>query len=163
MPGPGANIVPDHASAAVVIRVVSDLAETRALAMSALDGVEVEVFADTPALRLHAIDGFKTSIVKYTTDIPKLSNWGRALLIGPGSIRHAHTADERIPKREILEAIGIYDRLARSLKGDSGPAPLMARQQRTERRPNRCGTAFEFSTPHAPSWPRPPLGPHRHS
>lgn len=120
--GPGANIVPDHASAAVVIRVVSDLAETTALAMSALDGVEVEVFADTPALRLHAIDGFKTSIVKYTTDIPKLSNWGRALLIGPGSIRHAHTADERIPKREILEAIGIYDRLARSLKGDSGPA-----------------------------------------
>ena len=120
--GPGANIIPDHASAAVVIRVVADLAETKALAMSALEGVEVEVFADTPALRLHGIDGFETSIVKYTTDIPKLSNWGRALLIGPGSIRHAHTTEERIPKREILEAIGIYDRLTRSLKGDPGAA-----------------------------------------
>ena len=120
--GPGANIIPDHASAGVVIRVVADLAETKALAMSALDGVEVEVFADTPALRLHGIDGFETSIVKYTTDIPKLSNWGRALLIGPGSIRHAHTAEERIPKREILEAIGIYDRLTRSLKRDAGSA-----------------------------------------
>ncbi len=120
--GPGANIVADHASAGVLIRVVSDLSETKALAMAALDGLEVEVFADTAALLLHGIDGFKTSIVKYTTDIPKLSNWGSPLLIGPGSIHHAHTVDERIPKREIVEAIGIYERLARSLKAESGAA-----------------------------------------
>ena len=99
----------------MVIRIVADLAETKALAMSALDGAEVDVFSYTPALRLVGIEDFKTSIVKYTTDIPKLSNWGRPLLIGPGSIHHAHTVDERIPKRQIQEAIGLYIRLARSL------------------------------------------------
>ncbi len=117
--GPAANIVADYASAAVVIRVVSDIKELTALAMSVLDGVDVEFFSQTPALRLHRVEGFETSIVKYTTDIPKLTNWGRPLLIGPGSIRHAHTVEERIPKAQIREAIALYERLARSLK-DSG-------------------------------------------
>ena len=121
--GPAANIVADHASASVVIRIVADLAETEALAMSALEGVDVEVFSYTPALRLHALDGFETSIVKYTTDIPKLTNWGRPLLIGPGSIHHAHTLGERIPKAQIAEAIALYERLARSLKGLDAAAP----------------------------------------
>ena len=115
--GPAANIVADYATASVVIRVVSDLEELKALAMSALEGVEVEIFSCTPALRLHGIEGFETSIVKYTTDIPKLTNWGRPLLIGPGSIHHAHTVEERIPKAQILEAIVLYKRLVRSLKG----------------------------------------------
>ncbi len=115
--GPAANIVADYAVASVVIRVVADLAATKALAFSALDGVDVEVFSYTPALRLHALEGFETSIVKYTTDIPKLTNWGRPLLVGPGSIHHAHTVDERIPKAQIVEAIDLYKRLALSLKG----------------------------------------------
>ena len=116
--GPAANIIADYASASVVIRIVADLAETKDLAMSALDDVEVEVFSYTPALHLVGVDGFETSIVKYTTDIPKLTNWGRPLLIGPGSIHHAHCVDERIAKRQIEEAIGLYVRLARSLKQD---------------------------------------------
>lgn len=120
--GPAANIISDYASASVVVRIVADLAETEKLAMSVLDGVDVEVFSYTPALRLHGIEGFETSIVKYTTDIPKLSDWGRPLLIGPGSIHYAHTAEERIPKRQIEEAIEIYARLARSLKASEGPA-----------------------------------------
>lgn len=114
--GPAMNVVADYASSQVLIRVVSDLDALEALAMSALDGVEVEILARTPALRLQGMDGFETTIVKYTTDIPKLSNWGRPLLIGPGSIHHAHTADERIEKRQITEAVGLYERLARSLK-----------------------------------------------
>ncbi len=120
--GPAANIIADYASASVVIRVVADLEETKTLAMSALAGVDVQIFSHTPALRLHRIDGFETSIVKYTTDIPKLSDWGRPLLIGPGSIHYAHTTEERIPKREIEEAIGLYVRLARSLKNPSASA-----------------------------------------
>ena len=120
--GPAANIIADYASASVVVRIVGDLAETERLAMSVLDGVEVEVFSYTPALRLHKIEGFETSIVKYTTDIPKLSDWGRPLLIGPGSIHYAHTEEERIPKREIVEAIEIYTRLARSLQASEGLA-----------------------------------------
>ncbi len=114
--GPAANIVADHASADVVIRVVADIEKTEALAMAALGGLDVEVFARTPSLRLVGVDGFETSVVKYTTDIPKLSNWGRPLLIGPGSIHHAHTRDERISKAEIVQAIDLYQRLTLSLK-----------------------------------------------
>lgn len=117
--GPVANVVAEYASASVMIRVVSDIAELKALVLSELDGVEVEFFAQTPALRLHRMEGFETTIVKYTTDIPKLANWGRPLLIGPGSIHFAHTAEERIPKAQITEAVGIYERLARSLKDSS--------------------------------------------
>ncbi len=114
--GPAANIIPDYASAAIVIRVVAGLGRTRELAMAALEGLDVEVFSATPALHMQAIEGFETSVVKYTTDIPKLSGWGRPLLIGPGSIHHAHTTEERIPKAELLEAIDLYRRLAKSLK-----------------------------------------------
>jgi len=90
-----------------------------ALALEALGDLEVEAFARTPALHLTGMDGFETCIVKYTTDIPKLSNWGRPLLIGPGSIHFAHTSEERIPKREIVAAIEIYQRLVRSLKASA--------------------------------------------
>jgi acetylornithine deacetylase len=114
--GPAMNVISDYASASVMIRVVSDLAELKALAFDAIDGVEAEIVAETPALRMKRVEGFETCVVKYTTDIPKLSNWGQPLLLGPGSIHVAHTTEERIPKREILEAIELYTGLAKSLK-----------------------------------------------
>jgi len=114
--GPAMNVISDYASASVMIRVVSDLAELKALAFGAIDGVEADIVAETPALRMKRVEGFETCVVKYTTDIPKLSNWGQPLLLGPGSIHVAHTTEERIPKREILEAIELYTGLAKNLK-----------------------------------------------
>ena len=60
--------------------------------------------------------GFETTVVKYTTDVPKLTNWGQPLLIGPGSIHHAHTEGERIPKQELVEAVGLYQKLVKQLR-----------------------------------------------
>ncbi len=114
--GPAMNVISDYASASVMIRVVSDLSELKALAFGAIDGVDAEIVAETPALRMKQVEGFETCVVKYTTDIPKLTNWGQPLLLGPGSIHVAHTTEERIPKREILEAIELYTGLAKSLK-----------------------------------------------
>jgi acetylornithine deacetylase len=37
--------------------------------------------------------------------------WGEPFLIGPGSIHLAHTAEERVPKRELVEAVEIYARM----------------------------------------------------
>jgi len=54
-------------------------------------------------------------IAKFTTDIPQLSNWGEPLLLGPGSIHVAHTLDERIPKRQLEDAVGIYRRMVTQL------------------------------------------------
>ena len=70
---------------------------------------------------MHAVEGFEQRVVRFTTDIPYLPNWGAPLLLGPGSILDAHTAHERIPKRELVEAVELYvgSRRVRSLAGDA--------------------------------------------
>ncbi len=115
--GRAGNIVADEAMADVAIRVVTDLAETKKLFLDALDDrVSVEVLAETPAVMMKAVEGFETTIVKYTTDIPKLTNWGQPLLLGPGTIHVAHTLEERVPKKEIAEAVDLYASLVKQLK-----------------------------------------------
>jgi acetylornithine deacetylase len=54
-------------------------------------------------------------VAKFTTDIPSLTAWGEPFLLGPGSIHVAHTPDERISKRELLEAVNLYVELATQL------------------------------------------------
>jgi acetylornithine deacetylase len=54
--------------------------------------------------------------VAYTTDIPAFGGaWGKPFLIGPGTIHVAHTAEERIPKKQLAEAVGIYQKLVTQL------------------------------------------------
>ena len=66
-------------------------------------------------VRLVALDGFEQTIVRFTTDIPYLTNWGKALLIGPGSILDAHTEHERVAKSELTRAVEIYADIVRRL------------------------------------------------
>jgi acetylornithine deacetylase len=47
--------------------------------------------------------------------VPYLSQWGKPLLLGPGSILDAHTDHERISKRELEQAIDLYLRLSKQL------------------------------------------------
>ena len=69
-----------------------------------------------PALRLGALEGFGTTVVAYTTDIPAFEGaWGTPFLIGPGTIHVAHTLEERVPKRELAEAVEIYQQMVRQL------------------------------------------------
>jgi acetylornithine deacetylase len=69
-----------------------------------------------PAVHLGSVSGLDTTIVSYTTDIPAFNGtWGQPFLFGPGSIHFAHTDQERIPKAELLEAIGIYQKIVRKL------------------------------------------------
>ena len=53
-------------------------------------------------------------MVRFTTDIPYLSQWGTPLLIGPGSILNAHTEHESVGKQELAEAVELYARLTRA-------------------------------------------------
>jgi acetylornithine deacetylase len=118
--GEAGNIIADHASAVVVIRVVSDLDELQRLVLGALDDrIEVRIATATPALHLKSLPGFATEVVKYTTDIPKLTGWGEPLLLGPGSIHVAHTPEERISKKQMLEAVELYQKLVKQLKNSA--------------------------------------------
>jgi acetylornithine deacetylase len=44
-----------------------------------------------------------------------LSNWGEPLLLGPGSILIAHTPNEKLAKKELLEAVQLYVKVAKQL------------------------------------------------
>jgi acetylornithine deacetylase len=44
-----------------------------------------------------------------------LSQWGKPLLLGPGSILDAHTDHERISKRELADAVDLYLKVAKQL------------------------------------------------
>jgi acetylornithine deacetylase len=115
--GRAPNVIPDHASAEVFIRLVDSGDETRGRIAEAVSGfAEAREILCIPALHLTKMEGLETTIVSYTTDIPAFDGaWGKPFLIGPGTIHLAHTDQERVPKAELLDAIEIYKKLARQL------------------------------------------------
>lgn len=115
--GHAPNVIADEAHADLMFRTVGDPRPIRAALQAAVDGfVDIEEVLHTPAVHLEAVPGFETTVVAYTTDIPNFGDaWGKPLLLGPGTIHVAHTAEERIPKRELVAAIDIYAQLAQRL------------------------------------------------
>jgi acetylornithine deacetylase len=115
--GRAPNVIPDYAHADLLYRLIGPSAELRKQIVAAAgDQVEVTFPLELPFLRLRTVDGFPTMIAKFTTDIPKLTKWGEALLIGPGSIHVAHTEGEFIEKRQLHDAIDLYCKIAQGLK-----------------------------------------------
>jgi acetylornithine deacetylase len=113
--GRAPNVVADEASAEIMFRTVGDPAAIRkavAAAAAASTGVEAREVFYTPAIQLNAFEKLPTTVVAFTTDIPTFDGvWGEPFLIGPGSIHVAHTAEEHIPKSELLASVGIYTRM----------------------------------------------------
>mgnify|MGYP000126632023 CR=1 FL=1 len=110
------NIIPPHAEAGLAIRLTTK----RELIEEALRNVirgrgEVEVLSCSEPVKLVDVEGFDKKVVRFTTDIPHMPNWGKALLIGPGSILVAHTKDEFVVKRELERAVELYMDLVRKL------------------------------------------------
>jgi acetylornithine deacetylase len=116
--GHAPNVIADKAEAQVLIRLVGDSGPIRAAILEAAAGLaEVDFTLEIPFVRLRAVEGLPTMIAKFTTDIPKLSNWGEPLLLGPGNIHVAHTPYEKLAKSELFEAIELYVRIAKQLLG----------------------------------------------
>lgn len=114
--GHAPNVIADHAEAQVLVRLVGDSAPVRAAILEAAKGLaEVDFTLEIPFVRLRAVEGLPTMIAKFTTDIPQLSNWGEPLLLGPGSIHVAHTPQEKLAKKELLEAVELYVSVAKRL------------------------------------------------
>jgi acetylornithine deacetylase len=114
--GHAPNVIADKAEAQVLIRLVGDSGPIRAAILEAAAGLaEVDFTLEIPFVRLRAVAGLPTMIAKFTTDIPKLNNWGEPLLLGPGNIHVAHTDNEKLAKTELFEAIELYVRVAKQL------------------------------------------------
>jgi len=114
--GHAPNVIADKAEAQVLVRLVGDSEPVRAaLVEAAGDLAEVDFTLEIPFVRLRGVQGLQTMVAKFTTDIPQLPNWGEPLLLGPGSIHVAHTPHERLAKKELLEAVELYVRVAKQL------------------------------------------------
>ncbi len=114
--GRAPNVIPDYAHADLLYRLIGPSTDLRRqIVETAGDQVKVEFPLELPFLRLRTVDGLPTMIAAFTTDIPKLTNWGEPLLLGPGSIHVAHTEGEFIEKRQLVEAIDLYCAIAKKL------------------------------------------------
>jgi acetylornithine deacetylase len=114
--GTRANVIPDAAHATIQIRLAaSGLAIKEHLEYAIAERATIDYKSVHDPIRLLTLAGFEQMVARFTTDIPYLSNWGRALLIGPGSILVAHTDDEKVSKAELLNAVDLYANLVKSL------------------------------------------------
>lgn len=114
--GVALNVIAPRAEASLLIRLTTPRAPiAEALRNIIRDRGEIEVLSCSEPVRMLAVDGFKQKTVRFTTDIPYLTNWGQPLLIGPGSILVAHTKDEFVLKKGLETTVGLYASLARKL------------------------------------------------
>lgn len=110
------NVIADHATAELQIRLTQNVDSIKRLVEDAInDRASVEYLSAHDPVRFFTVPGFEECVVRFTTDIPYLNNWGKPLLLGPGSILDAHTDHERVAKAELKAAVDLYVRLAQSL------------------------------------------------
>ena len=110
------NVIADKARAELQIRLGIDIEHVKTVLEGAVRGRgQLEYASAHNPVRLFAVPGFDQCVVRFTTDVPYLSNWGQPLLIGPGSILDAHTDHERISKDELHTAVQLYVDLVKKL------------------------------------------------
>jgi acetylornithine deacetylase len=123
--GVAPNVIPPAARAELLFRLVGPSDELRRqVSACAVDGVavtfptELPYFKNTGALPT----GWETTVVSFASDLPFHAAWGQGFQLGPGSIRVAHTSEERIAKAELLRGVGLYVKLTHDLlAGSSSP------------------------------------------
>jgi acetylornithine deacetylase len=114
--GRAPNVIPDYARAHLLYRLVGPSKELRKHIVAAIaDLADADFVLDIPFVELETLDGLPTMVAAFTTDIPALTNWGKPLLIGPGSIHVAHTEREFVSKKDLTDAVDIYCSLTRRL------------------------------------------------
>jgi acetylornithine deacetylase len=110
------NVIPPNAEAGLLIRLTTpDEPIRHALESLIRDRGELEVMSYSLPVKMLAVDGFKQKVVRFTTDIPHLGNWGQPLLLGPGSILVAHTKDEFVLKKDLEHSVELYTNLVKKL------------------------------------------------
>ena len=114
--GRARNIISDFARAELFYRLVGPSEELRHKITEAVGELaEVDFTREASFMRMHMLDGLPTMVAAFTTDVPSLTNWGKPLLMGPGSIHVAHTEGEFVEKKELEEAVELYSDVAKRL------------------------------------------------
>lgn len=116
--GVAPNVIPPDAEAELMFRTVGPHEAVRAsLEAAVAPFATTEELLVVPPVQLITTDDAPAAVFNFTTDIPFLDRWGAPLLVGPGSVTLAHTADEYVDVAELGAAVDLYTRLARRLLG----------------------------------------------
>jgi acetylornithine deacetylase len=114
--GRAPNVIPDHAKAHLLYRLVGPTEELkREIVTTVGELAQVDFYLEIPFMRFRSVDGLPTMVAAFTTDIPALGKWGEPLLIGPGSIHVAHTDGEYVEKQQLAEAVELYCEVTKKL------------------------------------------------
>jgi acetylornithine deacetylase/succinyl-diaminopimelate desuccinylase-like protein len=114
--GRAPNVIADDAKAQLLFRLVGPSEELRRQITETVAGLaQADFVLEIPFMKLRTVPGVPTMVAAFTTDIPALSQWGSAVLLGPGSIHVAHTEREFIAKKQLHEAVDLYCAVARQL------------------------------------------------
>ena len=112
--GRAPNVIPDLAKAELLYRLIGPSEELRKKIFNTVgDLAEIDIPLEIPFVELQKVQGLPTMVAAFTTDIPALSRWGKPALVGPGSIHVAHTEGEYVEKRQLVEAVDLYCRIAK--------------------------------------------------
>lgn len=111
------NIIPDSAELEVMFRCVErpEVVRERLESIVRKFGGEVVRGAGNEPMHMVVPEGEQSVVVAFGTDIPHMRKLGKPLLYGPGSILDAHSAEEKIAKKDIITAVDVYEGLVRKL------------------------------------------------
>lgn len=115
--GEAANVIAPEAWAEGMFRVATSLADVE----NRLRGVvgargRLEPVGGTEPQRFLTLPGFEQTVVSFGSDAGYLRPLGQVLMLGPGTIRYAHAANEQVTEKELEEAIELYQRLYSALR-----------------------------------------------
>ncbi|HEV2720052.1 MAG TPA: M20/M25/M40 family metallo-hydrolase, partial [Thermoanaerobaculia bacterium] len=104
------NIIAGSAECQMMFRTVADPEVVRAQVevLLAKHGGRVTLARGNAPQFMTVPDGMPSTVVAFNTDVPWLTALGKPLLFGPGSITDAHGPDEKIGKKDLLEAVQTY-------------------------------------------------------
>jgi acetylornithine deacetylase len=110
------NVIPPSAEAGIHIRLTTPFPPIQRILERVVNNrAEIEIASVVPPIKMQTVEGFPQKVVRFTTDIPNLSNWGTPLLLGAGSILVAHTKDEFVSKQELSDSVQLYCGLVKQL------------------------------------------------
>ncbi len=114
--GRAPNVIPDHARAQLLFRLVGPAGHLRdEITRTVGDLAKVDFTLELAFMRFRTFEGIPSMVAAFTTDIPFLGNWGTPLLLGPGSIHVAHTEGEFLGKKQLSDAVDLYCKVAKQL------------------------------------------------
>jgi acetylornithine deacetylase len=115
--GSASNVVPGHAEAEVMARCLFDSRFESALEETKpMEGAWERQSKTMPSL-FYTPPGFEQTIVPFGSDAPHvgaLSGKDRVILCGPGTIKVAHTPEERLSMADLLAGADLFTRLVKA-------------------------------------------------